>query len=84
MCACVCVCLRWYVDYSCAPFRIEVNKSRAGRAGDDGKGAGEGGRRQHTNDRLYESNDSREMGKCSISPGTPPPAVLLSLLVRAR
>lgn len=30
-----------------------------------GKGKGEV---EHTNDRRYESNDSREMGKWSISP----------------
>lgn len=37
---------------------------------------------QHTNDRLYESNDSREMGKCSISPLAL--MLLLSLDVRER
>lgn len=49
---------------------------------DGGKGA-----KTRTNDRRYESNDSREMGKCSISPLPPlppPPLLLRSLDVRAR
>jgi len=34
---------------------------------------GEGGVWKRTNDLRYESNDSREMEKCSISPLPPPP-----------
>ena len=44
---------------------------------------GEGGR--HTNDRRYESNDSREMGKWSMSPLLLAKlGLLLSLEVRER
>ncbi len=39
----------------------------------------------HTNDRRYESKDSREMEKCSMSPAAAPAELLLlSLDVRAR
>jgi hypothetical protein len=70
------------MSYTDPPYQYrEQQEGRRGR-----------GREKHTNDRRYESNDSREMEKCSISPlGRPLPPPLaaktplpLSLDVRER
>lgn len=61
---------------SCITSPVSQQCSCAGR-GKQGGGA-------HTKDRRYESNDSREMGKCSMSPVVCPGARLALRSVEVR